>query len=72
MEILKGSKDKLSTENLADMALVLSDCGGVVSAQDLSLIEDVTERISKSDIKEEFLRLPLEECDNFLKWRMNR
>ena len=67
MEILKGSNDELSTENLADMALVLSDCGGIVSAQVPSLIEDVAERISKSDIKEEFLRLPLEECDNFLK-----
>ena len=67
MEILKGRKDELSTENLADIALVLSDCGGIVSAQVPLLIEALAERISKSDIKDEFLRLPLEECDNFLK-----
>ena len=67
MNILRGDKETLSSENLADMALILSDCGGIVSAQVPLLIESLAEKIALSDKKDSFLECSIEECDDFLK-----
>ena len=71
MLFLKKEGKEISVESLADMALILSDCGYVVSAQVPTAVQDLAEGIAKSNIKDQFLDMPTEECDNFLRKSSN-
>ena len=66
MCLKKGAKN-ISTKTMADMALILADCGGVVSAEFPLAIRDLSESIAKSNIKEQFLATPTEDCDTLLR-----
>ena len=67
MRTLKGKAKELSVEHMADMALILSKCRNVISAEIPCFVHDLAKRIAKSDTKEQFLNLSPEECDSFLK-----
>ena len=67
MMIMKGEAEDVSLEIKADMALIVSDCQNVVSAQIPEAIQDLAEKIAKSNLKDEFLATPVADCDNYLK-----
>ena len=67
MLFLKKGTKEISVEALADMALILSDCREVVSAQVPIAIQDLAERIEASNMKDQFLNMSTEECDSFLR-----
>ena len=67
MAIFKGNAKDMSVENLADMALILSECTNVISAQVPVAIHNLAKQIAESDFKEQFLNMPTEECSSFLK-----
>ena len=67
MSMLKGGSDDMSTENLADMASILSECKDVYSAEVPLAIKRLARLIADSDIKDQFQQMPAKECDSFLK-----
>ena len=67
MAILKGDAKELSLENLADLALILSDCKDVISAEVPSIISSLAEQIATSNIRDQFLDTPAEDCDSMLR-----
>ena len=67
MSIMKGDSEDVSLEHLSDMALILSDCQNVVSAEIPEAIQDIAKQIAESNLKEEFLGIPIDKCDEFLK-----
>ena len=67
MSVLKGSSSDMTVENIADIALLLSECKNVESAEVPSAVNDLARLIVNSDIKDTFLGLPLNDCDSFLR-----
>ena len=65
MFLKKGAN--ISSKTMADMALILSDCGGVVSAEVLLAIHNLAETIAESNVKEQFLATPMEDCNTLLR-----
>ena len=65
--LLKKGANHISTEAMADMALILSDCGGVYSADVPLAIQSLAESIAGSNVKEQFLATPTKECDTLLR-----
>ena len=66
MAMLKGNTKEMSVKSLADLALILSECTNVISAQVPKAIKNLARRIAESGFKEEFLSIPAEECASFL------
>ena len=71
MLFLKKEGKEISVEALADMALILSDCGYVVSAQVPIAIQDLAESIANSNMKDQFLNMPTEDCESLLRESSN-
>ena len=67
MAIMKGDSKDVTLEHMSDMALILSDCQNVVSAQIPEAIQNIAERIVESNLKDEFLGMSIDICDNYLK-----
>ena len=67
MKLLKGKSNEMSVENLADVALILSECKDVYSAEVPSAVASLAQAISASGVKEEFLNTPDDIGDEFLK-----
>ena len=67
MGILKGSSSETSANHSADMALILSECKNVCSAEVPTAINSLAKLIARSEFKQTFVSLPLDECDAFLK-----
>ena len=67
MGILKGESKDMNTDNLADLALILSMCKDVYSAEVPTAINCLATLIRESEIKDEFLELPSDKCDSFLR-----
>ena len=69
MSILKGKSEEVTVENMADMALILSECKDIYSAEVPLAINTLARRIADSDVRNEFIDTPIEDCDPFLKNR---
>ena len=69
MDMLKGSSSgaRSSTDVMADIALILSECKDIYSADVPSALNSLAEEIAKSDLKEDFLETPDQDCDMYLK-----
>ena len=67
ISILKGSNKDMSAENYADLALLLSECKDVYSANVPVAINNLAKQIALSDFRDKFLDLPLDKCDSFLR-----
>ena len=67
MKILKGNAMDINEEHMADMALILSECKNVISAEVPCFVHDLAKQIAKSDIKEQFLNRSPEDCDSLLR-----
>ena len=67
MAILKGDAKDVSIENLADMALILSNCTNIISAEVPTAIKNLAKQIAESEFRERFLSMPTDECDPFLR-----
>ena len=67
MAMLKGTSKDMTIENLADLALLLSQCNDVYSAEVPTTLNSLAKLIAVSDIKDEFMSLPTRECDAFLR-----
>ena len=65
--ILIWKSKEVSMEHLADMALLLSSCKTLISAEIPRFVHDLSKRIAKSDFKDQFLDTSLENCDSFLR-----
>ena len=65
--ILKGSSQETNAKHNADMALILSECKNVYSAEVPTAISNLDKLIAKSEFKEDFIRMPFDERDAFLK-----
>ena len=63
MTMLKGD----TTEVMADMALILSDCKDVCSADVPVALNSLAKMIAKSELKEKFLETPDQHCDELIK-----
>ena len=66
MFLKKGATD-IDHEAMADMALILDNCGEVESAEVPLAIHDLAECIARSNIKDQFLATPNEDCDVLLR-----
>ena len=67
MSVLKGSSSDMTVENIADIALLLSECKNVESAEVPTAMNDLARLIVNSDTKDTFLSLPLIDCDSYLR-----
>ena len=67
MKLLKGDSKEMSMENLADVALILSECKDVYSAEVPLAVSSLAKAIGTSDVIEEFLSTPNAFGDKFLK-----
>ena len=67
MSVLKGSTSDMLIENTADIALLLSECKNVESAEVPKDVNNLARLIANSEIKDTFLGLPLTDCDSFLR-----
>ena len=69
MDMLKGSSPGANSETsvMADIALILSECKDIYSADVPSALYSLAEMIAKSGLKEEFLEMPDQTCDEYLK-----
>ena len=67
MAILKGDAKELSLKHLTDLALILSDCKNIISAEVPSIISSLAEKIANSNIRDQFLDAPAEDCDSLLR-----
>ena len=70
MILKKGSTD-IDPETMADMALILANCGDVESADVPLAIHDLAECIARSNIKDEFIATPNDDCDVLLRTATN-
>ena len=57
----------MGLEHLSDTALILEDCQNLFSGEILRYIHSLAQQISKSEIKEEFMNIPIENCDTLLR-----
>ena len=67
MAILKVKSNEMSVENLADVALILSECKDVYSADVPVAVSSLAREIGMSNVKEGFLNTPDDLGDAFLK-----
>ena len=67
MSVLKGPAREMTMENCADIALLLSECKNVESAEVPTAMNDLARLIANTDVKEPFLYLSLADCDSFLR-----
>ena len=65
--VLIWKSKAVSMEHLADMALLLSNCKTLISAEIPRFVHDLSKRIAMSDFKDQFLDTSLENCDSFLR-----
>ncbi|MEW8547442.1 MAG: PEP/pyruvate-binding domain-containing protein, partial [Candidatus Thiodiazotropha sp.] len=72
MAMLKGESRDLSTDNLADLASILSECKNVYSAEVPQAIKRLAKLIATSDIKDQFMEMPATECNLLLKNAENK
>ena len=72
MAILKGNSMENSLENLSDMALILSQCKDVYSAEVPIAVARLAKLIAKSDFRDTFLGMSSDECEVFLRTTNNK
>ncbi|KAK3592024.1 hypothetical protein CHS0354_031535 [Potamilus streckersoni] len=66
MGIVSGGKPEWTVDNYADVALLLSKCGGVYSAEVPTAMQDLAKSIFNNGIAEDFLTMTNKECVQFL------
>ena len=71
MRFLKGSSTEINVTHMSDMSLILSACQNLISGEVPMLIHTIAKQIAKSNMKEEFINLPVDACDSYLRSSRN-
>ena len=71
MRFLKGPSTEINVTHMSDMSLILSACQNLISGEVPILIHTIAKQIAKSNMKEEFINLPVDACDSYLRSSRN-
>ena len=67
LSMLSWNSSGVGLEHLSDTALILEDCQNLISGEIPRYIHSLAQQISRSKIKEEFMNIPIENCDSLLR-----
>ena len=67
LSILSWNSSGVGLEHLSDTALILEDCQNLISGEIPRYIHSLAQQIAKSEIKAEFMNIPIDNCDSLLR-----
>ena len=65
--LLSWNSSGVCLEHLSDTALILEDCQNLISGEIPRYIHNLAQQIAKSKTKDDFMNIPIEECDSLLR-----